>query len=190
MAAVTDRCSVLNNDACDMTPGLANSKPGGSPPGAAAKLISACRASATPIKCLRGRSGPKTRSRTTDCSVIRVAQSRVPQHRLTRDNCCYRESNLSTPFSISTEIGSRSAISRSQPWLKPMSLGDTFARRIFEASHPRAAMRRMAEWPASTRVRCGRAQAIPRPGHYGRRSRPCNRASCAAPLRRASRRSP
>lgn len=60
------------------------------PPGAAMGLISARRARLTPIRCPRGRAGPKKRARTKGCVGIGVAQRRIPTGRFRFDSCCYR----------------------------------------------------------------------------------------------------
>lgn len=60
------------------------------PPRARASLISAGRARTTPISCLRGRSGPKKRSRTKCCDGTGVAQRRISGRRFMFDSCCYR----------------------------------------------------------------------------------------------------
>ena len=71
----------------------ADSSPNGGPAGASSGLISDFLARTTRIGRPEGRSGPKKRSGTMDCSVIGGARGGIPKHGFTRDSCHYRAQN-------------------------------------------------------------------------------------------------
>ena len=78
MAAISVESSALEDGPCGMAPG------------AAARLLSACRVLTPPVGRLSGCSGPNNHGTTMACAVSGAARGGVPQRRFMRDSFHYR----------------------------------------------------------------------------------------------------